>query len=29
MMQFTYAAYRELIALLKAQNYRFCGYFDH
>ncbi len=28
-MEFTYAAYRELIALLKEHQYRFCGYFDH
>ena len=28
-MEFTYAAYRELITLLKNEGYRFCGYFDH
>lgn len=28
-MEFTYAAYRQLIALLKEYQYRCCGYFDH
>ena len=28
-MEFTYAAYRDLITLLKNEGYRFCGYFDH
>lgn len=28
-MEFTYSAYRELLSLLKAEQYRFCGYFDY
>lgn len=28
-MEFTYAAYRNLIAILKQNAYQFCGYFDH
>ena len=28
-MKFTYAAYRELIELLKQKEYQFCGYFDY
>jgi len=28
-MEFTYAAYRNLIAILKQNEYHFCGYFDH
>ncbi len=28
-MEFTYAAYRDLITLLRNEGYRFCGYFDH
>ena len=28
-MEFTYAAYRNLITELKQTNYQFCGYFDY
>lgn len=28
-MEFTYAAYRALISLLKQKDYQFCGYFDY
>ena len=28
-MEFTYTAYRELISLLKQEDYQFCGYFDY
>lgn len=28
-MEFTYVAYRNLISLLKQEEYQFCGYFDY
>lgn len=28
-MEFTYAAYRDLLSLLREENYRFCDYFDY
>ena len=28
-MEFTYSAYRNLIAMLKQNAYQFCGYFDY